>query len=414
MSSVSPCPMQADEIPENVPADRVYDFDLFNMDLKDGYQEAIMRLQHPDRPTLIWTPRNGGHWIATRADFVTEAFRDPIQFTSKMVLIPREAGEKYNFIPSHLDPPTHTPYRALVDTVLNLRQIRNLEKRIREISIDLIEPLVARGQSNFTIDYADQFPIRVFMAMVELPMEDAPILVRYSNTIVRPPGNTKAEKMASFEGAIQGFYKYLDPILNERRGKGGRDVMSIVIDSEVNGKPLPHPEALNITANLLLAGLDTVASFLNFVMIFLSRNPAHVKQLVDDFDLIPRAVEELVRRFPVVADARTIGEDVDYDGVTLKRGDMILLPTALKGLSSEVNEDPWTVDFHRARPHHNTFGDGHHRCAGMHLARLELTITLQEWLSRIPLFHMTEGSAPEYMSGIASTVRNVRLEWQPG
>src|SRR5690606_24076998 len=118
----------------------------------------------------------------------------------------------------------------------------------------------------------------------------------------------------------------------ERRGKDGRDMISVIINSEVNDKPMVHSEALNIIANLLLAGLDTVVSFLSFVMIFLGRNPDHVKQLVDDFESIPRAIEELLRRFPIVADARMVAHDMEYDGVTLKRGDMIQVPTAFSGL----------------------------------------------------------------------------------
>ncbi|QEH79242.1 cytochrome P450 [Sphingomonas sp. C8-2] len=372
-----------------------------------------MKLHSPDLPRVIWTFRNGGHWIATNADTVTEAFRNPDRFTSKVIILPREAGEKYDFIPTRLDPPGHTPYRALVNTILELKRIRRLEGQVRQIAIDLIEPLVAQGRCNFTTDYADEFPIRVFMAIVDLPMADAPLLVRYANQMVRPDGATADEKAASVEASIQGFYRYLDPIVNERRANGpDKDVIAAVARSEINGKPLPHSEALNIIANLLLAGLDTVASFLNFIMIFMSRNPEHVKQLVEDPEIIPRAVEELVRRFPVVADSRTIGHDMEFDGVTLKAGDMIMIPTAFKGLDGERNKDPWTVDFFRQRPEHNTFGDGHHRCAGMHLARMEIMITLQEWLKRIPTFHMKPGAVPQYCSGTAATVRNVPIEWR--
>jgi cytochrome P450 len=404
----------AEQIPDNVPADRVFDIDIFNLKgIEEGYQEAIMKLHSPDLPRVIWTFRNGGHWIATNADTVTEAFRNPDRFTSKVIILPREAGEKYDFIPTRLDPPGHTPYRALVNTILELKRIRRLEGQVRQIAIDLIEPLVAQGRCNFTTDYADEFPIRVFMAIVDLPMADAPLLVRYANQMVRPDGATADEKAASVEASIQGFYRYLDPIVNERRANGpDKDVIAAVARSEINGKPLPHSEALNIIANLLLAGLDTVASFLNFIMIFMSRNPEHVKQLVEDPEIIPRAVEELVRRFPVVADSRTIGHDMEFDGVTLKAGDMIMIPTAFKGLDGERNKDPWTVDFFRQRPEHNTFGDGHHRCAGMHLARMEIMITLQEWLKRIPTFHMKPGAVPQYCSGTAATVRNVPIEWR--
>lgn len=401
-------------IPENVPEDRVFDIDLFNLhDVDKGYQEAILQLQRPGVPKIVWTPKNGGHWIVTRADAVRHVLRNPDQFTSEVIVLPKEAGEKYDFIPTRLDPPKHGAYRSIINRSLNIRQMRHLEEKVRETAISLIEPLVAQGRCEFTKDYAEQFPIRIFMSMVDLPLTDAPILMHYATQILRPAGTTGSEMAKSLEAAIKGFYAYLDPILNERRGKDGADMISSVINSEVNGELMIHSEALNIIANLLLAGLDTVVSFLSFVMIFLGRNPGHLKQLVDDFDAIPRAVEELLRRFPIVADGRMVAADIEYDGVTLRKGDMVQVPTAYSGLDPELNEDPWTVDFNRRRPEHNTFGDGVHRCAGMHLARLEITITLQEWLSRIPVFHVAANSAPQYASGMVATVKNVQLEWQP-
>ena len=399
-------------IPENVPAERVFDIDLFALEgVEQGYQEAIMQLQRPDVPKIVWTPKNGGHWIVTRAEAVRHVLRNPDQFTSEVIVLPKEAGEIYDFIPTRLDPPHHGAYRSIINRSLNIREMRHLEAKVRETAISLIEPLVAQGHCDFTKDYAEQFPIRIFMSMVDLPLTDAPILMHYATQILRPAGTTIAEMAKSLDAAIKGFYAYLDPILNERRGKDRTDMISTIINSEVNGALMIHSEALNIIANLLLAGLDTVVSFLSFMMIFLGRNPGHLKQLVDDVDAIPRAVDELLRRFPIVADGRMVAADIEYDGVTLRKGDMIQVPTAYSGLDPELNEDPWTVDFNRRRPEHNTFGDGVHRCAGMHLARLEITITLQEWLSRIPEFRVVPGEAPQYASGMVATVKNVHLEW---
>ncbi|MGB3796954.1 MAG: cytochrome P450, partial [Alteraurantiacibacter sp.] len=130
-----------------------------------------------------------------------------------------------------------------------------------------------------------------------------------------------------------------------------------------------------------------------------------------DPSMIPRAAEELLRRFPIVADARMVARDTEYEGVTLKKGDMIQVPTVYSGLDESLNDDPWTVDFHRRRPLHNTFGDGPHRCAGMHLARMEIAITLKEWIARIPEFRLGSNAKPEYASGMVATVKGVPLEW---
>jgi cytochrome P450 len=412
MNSYAPSAVPASNIPDNVPIDRVYDVDCFNLDgIEEGYQEACKRLQAPDMPNLIWTPRNGGHWIVTRGALVRDVLENPNRFSSQVIVLPKEAGEKYDLLPTRLDPPQHGGHRAVINKTLNPREMRRIEASVRQIAIDLIEPLVARGHCEFSEDFAQQFPIRVFMKMVDLPMKDAPLLKHYATQILRPDGETGAEMADSVEKAVQGFYAYLDPIIDERRGNGGVDMISIVINSEIDGNPIPKADALSLIANLLLAGLDTVVSFLSFVMLFLGRNPEHLKQLADDPTLIPHSVEELLRRFPIVSDARMVRGEFEYDGVTLKHGDMVQVPTALAGLDEQMNEDPWKVVFGRKKLEHATFGAGPHRCAGLHLARMEITITLQEWLSRIPRFRVTADAKPRFSSGMVAMVENVPLEW---
>ena len=414
MSMPAPVAATFGDVPDNVPADRIVDVDLFNLvGIEEGYQEAVKRLQRPGGPGIVWTPRNGGHWIITRGTAVGDVLRNPERFSSKIIVLPKLAGEKYDFIPTRMDPPEHGPRRQVVNKVLNLREMRRIEHNVRQTAISLIEPLVGRGACDFSAEYAHHFPIRVFITMVDLPIEDAPKLKHYAQQILRPDGATGEEKAESVDKAIKGFYDYLSPVIHERRGKDGTDMISVVINSDINGKPMPHDEACSVIANLLLAGLDTVVSFVSFVMIFLGRNPDHVKQLTDNPASIPNCVEELLRRFPIVSDARIVANDFEYDGVQLKRGDMVQVPTAFSGLDEQLNENPWKVDFHRKNPKHNTFGDGPHRCAGMHLARMEITVTLQEWLARIPRFRMVESDRPIYSSGMVATVENVHLKWDP-
>src|SRR3546814_5949506 len=132
-------------------------------------------------PNLIWTPRNGGHWIVTRGSMVREVLRDPSRFSSGVIVLPKEAGEKYDLLPTRLDPPEHGEIRAVANKVLNLREIRRIEDPIREIAIALVEPPLSRGSCHFSEDYAHQFPIRQFMKMVYLPMRD-PTLTKLCQT----------------------------------------------------------------------------------------------------------------------------------------------------------------------------------------------------------------------------------------
>lgn len=400
--------------PAHVPVDRVYDIDMYALDgIEEGYHEAWKRVQQPGVPDLIWTPRTGGHWIATTGDTVREIYSDPSRFSSENIWLPKEAGEKYEMVPTRMDPPEHTPYRKALDKGLSLAQMRKVEDRVRVVAAELIENIAPRGRCDFSADYANVFPIKVFMALADLPMEDVPLLTGFAKQMTRPEGNTPEEQAATLEAGNKGFFAYVDPIIRARRGSERDDLITIMVNAEINGEPITHEKALGLVSLLLLGGLDTVVNFLSFMMIYLARHPELVAELRTDELKLKRSAEEMFRRFPVVSEARMVAKDQVYRGVELKRGEMILLPTALHGLDEQENRDPLTVDLDRRGISHSTFGGGPHRCAGMHLARMEAIVTLEEWLKRIPEFRMREDSTPLYHSGIVAAVDDVQLVWSP-
>lgn len=398
--------------PAHVPADRVRDIDMYALDgIEEGYHEAWKRVQDAGVPDLIWTPRTGGHWIATNGDTVREIYSDPARFSSENIWLPKEAGEKYEMVPTRMDPPEHTPYRKALDKGLSLAQIRKVEDRVRQVAAELIGDLAPHGRCDFSAEYANVFPIRVFMALADLPMADVPRLTAFAKQMTRPEGNTPQEQAATLEKGNKGFFDYVDPIIRARRGGSGDDLITTVVNAEINGQPITHEKALGLVSLLLLGGLDTVVNFLSFMMIYLARHPALVAELRGNELKLKRSAEEMFRRFPVVSEARMVAKDQVYRGVELKRGEMILLPTVLHGLDENENPNPLKVDPDRRGISHSTFGGGPHRCAGLHLARMEATITLEEWLKRIPEFRLEENARPEYHSGIVAAVDNVPLVW---
>jgi len=400
------------ETPSNVPADRVYDVDMYALDgIEEGFHEAWMKLQGPEIPPLIWTPRTGGHWIATRGAVINEIFSNPDRFSSEIIFLPREAGEKYLMVPTRMDPPEHTPYRKVLDKGLNLAQMRKVEERVKDVAAELIEGFMAKGECAFEVEYARVFPVRVFMALCDLPLSDVPHLSELAEQMTRPAGRTPAEMGASLDKANTGFFDYVRPIIAARMGKDGDDLITVMVNSEIDGAPMSADNTLGLISLLLLGGLDTVVNFLCFMMIYLARHPDKVEELRADPLKLKRSAEEMFRRFPVVSDARMVAQDMHYQGVDLKRGELILLPTALHGLEEASNPDAWTLEPARKGIAHSTFGAGPHRCAGMHLARMEVIVTLQEWLSRIPAFRLKDDSAPVYRAGIIAAVDNVPLVW---
>jgi len=398
--------------PANVPDDRVYQVDMYALDgIEEGYHEAWKRIQQSGVPDIIWTPFTGGHWIATNADTVREIYRDPSRFSSEVIFLPKEAGEKYQMVPTRMDPPEHTPYRKALDKGLSVDQIRKVESKIREVSVGLIDGFAQNGACDFSEDYAHVFPVHVFMALTDLPLEDVPLLHRFAKMMTRPHGNTPEEMAAVLEAGNNGFFAYVEPIIEARRGGNGDDLISIMVNADINGEPITHEKAIGLISLLLLGGLDTVVNFLSFMMLHLAKHPELVAELKRDPLKLKRSAEEMFRRFPVISEARMSAKDQEFKGVQLKRGDMILLPTALDGLDETKNPDPWKVNLERRGLSHSTFGGGPHRCVGMHLARMEVIVTLEEWLKRIPAFHLSPGATPIFHSGIIAAVENVPLEW---
>jgi cytochrome P450 len=163
---------------------------------------------------------------------------------------------------------------------------------------------------------------------------------------------------------------------------------------------------------MLLAGLDTVAGMMGFFMWHLALNPQHRRALVDDPAKIPGAVEELLRRYAISTQTRTLRKDAEYDGMQLKTGDLIVAPTALYNLDERIIADPRKVDLER-KVRNATFGGGVHRCAGANLARAELRILIEEWLPRIPDFELDPGGKPVIAGAAVAVLAELPLTWRP-
>ena len=162
---------------------------------------------------------------------------------------------------------------------------------------------------------------------------------------------------------------------------------------------------------VLFGGLDTLASLLGFVARFLAESPEHRQRLVLEPELIPFAVEELLRRFAVAGVGRIAPRDLQIRDITIKEGERIWLPSFLHNLDERRFQDPLLVDFNRRGPLHASFGNGIHRCPGSNLARTELRIFLEEWLRRIPQFGVAPGATPLTGAGIILSMKYLPLTW---
>lgn len=154
-----------------------------------------------------------------------------------------------------------------------------------------------------------------------------------------------------------------------------------------------------------------MVNFLGFVMQYLAQDDELRRRLIAEPELIDDAVLEFFRRFPLVASSREVHQDVEWEGVELRAGDMVMAPTAVVSLDDASNEQPFEFRLKRAVRRHSTFGKGSHTCPGAILARMEVKIVLREWLARIPHFRLARGTTLGFSNSIVGTVKPFEIEW---
>ena len=395
-------------VPPHVPLKLVYDFNVYEPPGADvDFHQALKRLHDDNFPDIFWSTANGGHWIATRGEDIHKILGDYQHFSSKVLTVPKSSAPPVPLYPIFADPPEHGPYRVLLNPSFSPKAVAELGTRARVLAVNLVEMLRPKGRCDFVVDFAQHLPIEVFMSIVDVPATDRRDLLEWAEGMVRP------KKPDDVHATIKKIFAYAGSKIAERRAHPGEDLITKLTRAEINGKPLTDPEIVGMVSLVLIGGMDTVVTAMSFAALFLSRSPAHRKQLVDEPALIPRAVDELLRRFPIVNQGRCVINDFVYKNVHLKAGDMILLPTTLHGLDERCFANALEVDFHRPTPVHSTFGNGPHRCPGSNLGRAEIKVFLEEWLKRIPDFHIEAGQAISMRSGVNGTVSALPLAWDP-
>ncbi|WP_319798880.1 cytochrome P450 [Nitrobacter sp.] len=307
------------------------------------------------------------------------------------------------FLPLVLDPPIHRDYRQLVAPFFMPKAIAGLESRAVAIADELIAAIRARGECEFITDFAARMPVAIFLQLLDIPPRDRLELLDIAGAIIKP-------ETGEHRGSpLDRLFAYVRPIIEARQAEGGTDVISQLITKSVAGRPLTFDEKVKLTATLLLGGLDTVSSSLTFMTAHLARDLALRRRLLNDPSLIPAAVEESLRRFPVASPGRIVRRRATVRGVTFEPGDHVVWPNAMYNLDDHLHANPMRFDVDRKRLPHAGFGVGVHFCIGAFLARMEMRIFLARWLARIPDFSIRPGHDLRYRVGITIALGELPL-----
>jgi cytochrome P450 len=343
--------------------------------------------------------------------------RNTAEFSSEVVM---GLGRDVEFIPLNIDPPVHAKYRKLLDPLFAPRRMDEQAEDITRRVNELLDSFVDRGECNFTEEFAEIFPSSVFLGLMGLPEEEMRMFLDMRDGILHPDKLDPAAKTdvdarrAVTERAGGEAWEYFSALVRERRAHPGDDVVSHFLEAEIDGERLTDDDIVNICYLFLIAGLDTVSDTLTCSYAFLARSPEHRRMIVDDPEIIPKAVEELLRwEGPVAQSAPRVARCpvVLPSGAEVAAGTMVLTSLGAANVDPGTFEDPLVVRFDRDRNPHLAFGGGVHRCLGSHLARRELRITLQEWHRRIPDYRIKPGHEQLVYPPGLRRVEDLTLAW---
>ncbi len=313
-------------------------------------------------------------------------------------------------LPEDLDPPYHTAWRRVLNPFFKPSAIRDIEPHARRYARELIDAFAERGECEFVSAFAAQLPgLVLFKHLIPVPVDDLPALFREIDTY---SFGAPAERAPAFGRVLQ----YLEGFLRARGEEPDRgDVVDAVLAGvERDGAPCPWADKVHTALDLVFGGLATTTHAISGAIYELAQTPEARRALLEDPTCLDTAIDETVRlHAPVVAVARTVTADVEVAGVQLKAGDRVALNYAAASRDPEVCSSPRKFDVHREEVVHTAFGVGPHRCIGENLARLEIRISIDEFLRRIPEFGLAPGSRPEFESGQLRTMKRLSLVWDP-
>jgi cytochrome P450 len=396
-------------VPDHIPPELVEWFD-FHTDA--GYKaDPHARLEElRSRGRVFFTPYarglNGmGTWIFTRAEDIRAIFQDAETFPSGG-LRPwaQSVGDHWRLTPIEIDPPEHAKYRGFLNPFFSPARIQQLSESIKLRAQELIQPLLTKPQFNFLEEFAKPFPISIFLGLIGFPFEEMPRFVAIADDI----NHGAPEAVVS---GIRRCRDYLGEQIKKRRAQPGQDLFSQILNKPIDGRALTDEEMMGISFNLFLGGLDTVRSTLGYVFCHLADNQDQQHELRAKPDLIPDAIEELLRLYNVSITGRFASRDVEFGGVFIKKGDNLAIPTSLASRDPGEFEHSDEVNFQRSPNRHSAFGFGVHRCMGSHLARLELTTAVRAWTALPSPFALATPTRPLSRGPAVVGLKELQLIW---
>jgi cytochrome P450 len=395
----------------------------------------ILRAEAP----VHWNPggyRTNGFWSLTKYEDILFVSQRPNMFISSegiagsgirpeiLAQMPDQPPANNSSIIT-MDPPRHVKMRRLVNKGFTPRAVNAMEDDIRRVTNTILDRIADRNSCDFVLEVASQLPLAVICGMMGLEEKHWPLMFELTNKVLgagdpeyqtdvpaEERGSAEAARRTGIQGVLtmRGFFK---EVLDKRRENPTGDLVSILIESEVDGEKLTEDDILAFCFLLVVAGNETTRNAISGGLQVLCENPAEKAKLINDMSLMDSAVEEILRwTSPLHHMSRVATEDVEIRGQQIKSGERVIMWYPSANRDEDIFADPFKFDILRQPNEHLAFGIGEHFCLGAGFARKEIKVMFEELFRRFPDID-TAGPPERLRSNFINGIKHLPVTFTP-
>jgi cytochrome P450 len=352
---------------------------------------------------VVHTKRFLGCYMPTTYEAVRQISHDTEHFSSRRIIVRDVRPEiTQRSPPITSDPPEHKPAKQLLLPPFTPDAMTKLEPRVRAICDELIDGFINEDRIDAAARYTRHIPVRAITHMLGIPEQDGDLFIKWIHEILELGIKDDDTLMR----AVHEMTGYFADQVAQRKERPTDDLISTLMQArDKDGQPLSDGHVLGSLRLLLIAGIDTTWSAIGASLWHLAKTPTDRDRLIAEPELLPTAIEEFLRAYAPVTMAREVMKETVISGCPIKPGNMVLLsfPAANRDPAAFPDADKVIID--RKENRHAAFGLGIHRCVGSNLARMEMTVAIEQWLKRIPDFRLDPAGEVTWSEG---TVRGPR------
>ncbi|MDA9797365.1 cytochrome P450 [Luminiphilus sp.] len=376
---------------QDIPAELVSDFDIVgDVGLVADPQQRLLETLAKDPRDIVYTPHNGGHWLVTSHELGREILSNADLFGSFPIGIPANMEQRPRLIPLESDAVAHRRYRRLLLPIFEPAAVQRLQAGAETLAQEVLDEVLPDGEFDFLWRVAKPISMGLFVRQLGLEPERLDDFYAWESGFYRAP--TMEERIE----CGQNIGAYLSAVVSQHVEHPKDDIVTMLLNVEVEGEKLSQEEVQSICYLLFLASIDTVATMLSFIVRHLARDQVLFRRLKEDRSAIADSVDELLRMHAFINLNRICERDTVFHGVAFRAGDNIVVPSFVTDRDERVFADPDAFNADRSKREknqHHAFGAGAHKCIGLHVAKMEVRVVLEAIFDRISSLELVSESA---------------------